>query len=59
MGLKYLYVIAKCQYRFNLLADDNENNMLMLNNCWILDRVGSFFFFNKTFRRFKNVCIKK
>jgi len=22
-----------------LLADDNENHMLMLVNCWILDRV--------------------
>jgi len=25
-----------------LLADDNENRMLMLINCWILDRVCSF-----------------
>jgi len=22
-----------------LLADDNENHMLMLTNCWILDHV--------------------
>jgi len=26
-----------------LLADDNENLMLMLINCWILDEVCCFF----------------
>jgi len=31
-----------------LLADENESNMLMLINCWILDHVCSFFL-NKTF----------
>jgi len=40
-----------------LPADDNENRMLMLSNCWILDHV--CIFFNKTFRWFKYVCIKK
>jgi len=35
-----------------LLADENENRMLMLINCWILDYVCSFFL-NKTFRGFK------
>ena len=28
--------------RLNLLADDNENDMNMLINCWILDHVFSF-----------------
>jgi len=41
MILKYLYLIAKYR-RFNLLADDNDNHMLMLINGWILDHVCSF-----------------
>jgi len=40
-----------------LLADDNENHMLMLINCWILDDVCCFL--NKTIRWCKHVCIKK
>jgi len=39
-----------------LLADYNENHVLMLMNCWILDRVCSFL--NKTPRWFQYVCIK-
>jgi len=40
-----------------LLADDNENGMHMLINCWILDYLCSFL--NKTLISFKYVCIKK
>jgi len=40
-----------CNYEFEvsafncklLLADENENRMLMSINCWILDNVCSFF----------------
>jgi len=39
---KYLYLIAKCRLWFNLL-DGNENHMLMLINCWVLDHVRIFF----------------
>jgi len=39
-----------------LLADDNENHMLMRINCWILDHVCSFL--NKTSRWFRYICIK-
>jgi len=42
MSLKYLYLIENVDNYF-LLADDNENHMLMLINCWILDHVCSFF----------------
>jgi len=36
-------------------ADDNENHMLMLINCWILDHVGCFLKY--VFRWFNYVCI--
>ena len=36
----------KCRSWFNLVADDNENYMFMLINCWILDHVCSFFKWN-------------
>jgi len=37
-----------------LLADNNENHMLMLINCWILDRVCDTYivFSNQTLRLF-------
>jgi len=47
----------KCRSSFNLLADDNQNHMFMLINCWVLDHVCRFL--NKTFRWFKYVYIKK
>jgi len=55
MILKNLYLIAKCRYWFNLLAHDNENHMLMLINCWILDHVCNFS--NKISCWFKYICI--
>jgi len=56
MTLKNLCLIAKCWWWFHLLADDNENHMLMPVNfgSWIM----FVFFLNKTSRWFKYVCIK-
>jgi len=41
MSLKYLYLFENVDN--DLLADDNENHMLMLINCWILDHASSLF----------------
>jgi len=46
---------SKCRCWFNLLAHDNENHMLMLINCWILDHVCNFS--NKISSWFKYICI--
>jgi len=40
-----------------LLADENENRMLMLINCWILDYVCSFFL-NKTVADLSKFALK-